>query len=78
MQESLTPRHPSQLYEAFLEGMVLFTILWFVRTRSRQPNGNGAGHTFASFDEAARVQAVVEAVMRSDATGTWVDVNDMA
>jgi phosphatidylglycerol:prolipoprotein diacylglycerol transferase len=23
-----TPRHPSQLYEAFLEGLVLFVILW--------------------------------------------------
>ncbi|MDQ6912168.1 MAG: prolipoprotein diacylglyceryl transferase [Verrucomicrobiota bacterium] len=35
----LTPRHPSQLYEAFLEGIVLFLILWFVRTRMRTPNG---------------------------------------
>ena len=35
----LTPRHPSQLYEAFLEGVVLFAILWFVRTRVRTPNG---------------------------------------
>src|SRR6476661_1872816 len=35
----LTPRHPSQLYEAFFEGIVLFTILWFVRTRMRQPDG---------------------------------------
>src|SRR5437773_6439332 len=35
----LTPRHPSQLYEAFLEGIVLFAILWFVRTRTRQPDG---------------------------------------
>jgi phosphatidylglycerol---prolipoprotein diacylglyceryl transferase len=35
----LTPRHPSQLYEALLEGAVLFTILWFVRTRARIPNG---------------------------------------
>jgi phosphatidylglycerol:prolipoprotein diacylglycerol transferase len=35
----LTPRHPSQLYEAFLEGVVLFGILWYVRTRMRQPNG---------------------------------------
>lgn len=25
----LTPRHPSQLYEAFLEGVVLFCLLWF-------------------------------------------------
>ena len=39
----LTPRHPSQLYEAFLEGVVLFLILWFVRTRTRQPNGVIAG-----------------------------------
>ena len=35
----LTPRHPSQLYEALLEGIVLFVILWFVRTRFRTPNG---------------------------------------
>jgi phosphatidylglycerol:prolipoprotein diacylglycerol transferase len=35
----LTPRHPSQLYEALLEGIVLFAILWFVRTRARTPNG---------------------------------------
>ncbi|MEY2489947.1 MAG: phosphatidylglycerol---prolipoprotein diacylglyceryl transferase [Verrucomicrobiota bacterium] len=35
----LTPRHPSQLYEALLEGVVLFAILWFVRTRARTPNG---------------------------------------
>ena len=35
----LAPRHPSQLYEAALEGIVLFGILWFVRTRFRTPNG---------------------------------------
>lgn len=35
----LTPRHPSQLYEALLEGLLLFLILWFVRTRMRTPNG---------------------------------------
>jgi len=35
----LTPRHPSQLYEALLEGVLLFLILWIVRTRMRQPNG---------------------------------------
>lgn len=39
LRENLTPRHPSQLYEALLEGMVLFVILWFVRTRMRTPNG---------------------------------------
>lgn len=35
----LPPRHPSQFYEALLEGLVLFVILWFVRTRFRVPNG---------------------------------------
>ena len=35
----LTPRHPSQIYEALLEGVVLFAVLWFVRTRFRTPNG---------------------------------------
>lgn len=29
------PRHPSQLYQAFLEGAVLFTILWLVSRRPR-------------------------------------------
>jgi phosphatidylglycerol:prolipoprotein diacylglycerol transferase len=27
-------RHPSQLYEAFFEGVFLFVILWFLRKRS--------------------------------------------
>jgi len=39
LRSILTPRHPSQLYEAFFEGIVLFAILWLVRTRTRQPNG---------------------------------------
>ena len=28
-------RHPSQLYEAVLEGLVMFLVLWFVSTRPR-------------------------------------------
>ncbi len=36
----LHPRHPSQLYEAALEGLFLFVVLYFVRTRSKNlPNG---------------------------------------
>ncbi len=31
------PRHPSQIYEAFLEGPILFSILWVLRTRIRRP-----------------------------------------
>ncbi len=32
------PRHPSQLYEAFLEGLVLFIVLWLYSSRPR-PRG---------------------------------------
>ena len=32
-------RHPSQIYEALLEGVVLFTTLYIVRTRTRAPVG---------------------------------------
>lgn len=30
-------RHPSQLYEAFCEGIVLFAVLWFLRRRVKTP-----------------------------------------
>jgi phosphatidylglycerol:prolipoprotein diacylglycerol transferase len=47
--EYLTPRHPSQLYEAFLEGLLLFTMLWLVRTRWRVPNGVTTGLFFIGY-----------------------------
>ena len=31
------PRHPSQLYEAVLEGLVLFVLLWWFSRRPRPP-----------------------------------------
>ena len=31
------PRHPSQLYEALLEGLVLFVILWILKDRQFKP-----------------------------------------
>lgn len=34
------PRHPSQLYESFLEGVVLFAILWVLRLRIRYHGEN--------------------------------------
>ncbi len=37
-----TPRHPSQLYEAGLEGVVLFTLLW-VYSRKPRPVGSTSG-----------------------------------
>lgn len=33
----LTPRHPSQLYAAFLEGLLLFLVLFFMWRRPRKP-----------------------------------------
>jgi phosphatidylglycerol:prolipoprotein diacylglycerol transferase len=39
------PRHPSQLYEAFFEGIVLFLVLWFAfwKTRARWQPGRLVG-----------------------------------
>jgi len=31
------PRHPSQLYEAGLEGVVLFVVLWVLKDRIKRP-----------------------------------------
>jgi phosphatidylglycerol:prolipoprotein diacylglycerol transferase len=45
----LTPRHPSQLYEAFFEGLVLFLILWIVRTKFRTRNGVLTGLFFICY-----------------------------
>lgn len=33
-------RHPSQLYEAFFEGVVLFSLLWIFRKRIKRPMGS--------------------------------------
>jgi len=61
----LTPRHPSQLYEAFFEGIVLFAILWFVRTRMRQPNGVLTGLFFICY---AIFRVAIENFREPDAT----------
>jgi phosphatidylglycerol:prolipoprotein diacylglycerol transferase len=61
----LTPRHPSQLYEAFFEGIVLFAILWFARTRTRQPNGVLTGLFFFCY---AIFRIVIENLREPDAT----------
>ena len=58
-------RHPSQLYEAFFEGVVLFAILWFVRTRTRQPNGMLTGIFFVCY---AIFRIVIEYFREPDAT----------
>ena len=42
----LNPRHPSQIYEAGLEGAFLFTALWLLRTKTRLPEGAVSGAFF--------------------------------
>jgi phosphatidylglycerol:prolipoprotein diacylglycerol transferase len=49
LRSILSARHPSQIYEGFFEGIVLFAILWFVRTRTRQPNGVLTGLFFVCY-----------------------------
>ena len=61
----LTPRHPSQIYEALLEGIFLFAILWFVRTRTRAPNGVLTGLFFVCY---AIFRIVVEYFREPDAS----------
>ena len=61
----LTPRHPSQIYEALLEGVALFTILWLVRTRTRQPDGVLTGLFFFCY---AIFRIVVEYFREPDAS----------
>ena len=45
----LTPRHPSQIYEGLLEGLLLFAVLWILRTRFRTANGVVTGAFFIGY-----------------------------
>jgi phosphatidylglycerol---prolipoprotein diacylglyceryl transferase len=65
LRSILTPRHPSQLYEAFFEGIILFAILWFVRTKMRQPNGVLTGLFFIFY---AIFRIIVENFREPDAS----------
>ncbi|MGC1479626.1 MAG: prolipoprotein diacylglyceryl transferase [Chthoniobacterales bacterium] len=49
LADGLTPRHPSQLYEAALEGLVLFAILWVMRTRFKLRDGVITGAFFIGY-----------------------------
>ncbi len=61
----LTPRHPSQLYEAFFEGIMLFLILWIVRTKFRTRNGVLTGLFFIFY---AIFRIIVENFREPDAS----------
>ena len=47
------PRHPSQLYEAFFEGIVLWSVIWFARKHKKFDGMLGAiyagGYGFVRF-----------------------------
>jgi phosphatidylglycerol---prolipoprotein diacylglyceryl transferase len=60
----LNPRHPSQVYEGLLEGLLLFMILWLVRTRLNTPNGVLTGVFFVGY---ASLRTVGEAFRHPDA-----------
>lgn len=64
----LVPRHPSQIYEALLEGGVLFAILWILRTRCRLPDGVLTGVFFIGY---AVLRIGGEAFREPDAGLTW-------
>ena len=49
LRQVLTPRHPSQIYEGLLEGVLLFMILWFMRTRMSVPRGVLTGACFVLY-----------------------------
>ncbi|MCP5144717.1 MAG: prolipoprotein diacylglyceryl transferase [Gammaproteobacteria bacterium] len=72
------PRHPSQLYEAFLEGIVLFIVLWIL---SRRPRATGLlSGLFLILYGAFRF--IVEFVREPDAQigylfGGWVTMGQM-
>lgn len=66
--EVLAPRHPSQLYEALLEGVVLFTALWLLRTRCRVPRGVLTGAFFILY---AGLRIVGEMFREPDPAWQW-------
>ncbi len=42
LEPYVSARHPSQLYQAFAEGLVLLGILWLIASRPRKPGVTGA------------------------------------
>lgn len=57
------PRHPTQLYEAGLEGLILFAVLWFY-SRTPRPQGRVGGLFLAGYGAA---RFLVEFVRLPDA-----------
>jgi len=49
LADILNPRYPSQLIEAGLEGLLLFVLLWLLRTRTRVAEGVTTGAFFVLY-----------------------------
>ena len=43
------PRHPSQLYESFFEGLILFLVLWVLKEKQKPPSAWASGSMVAIF-----------------------------
>ena len=63
----ISPRYPSQLVEAGLEGVFLFLLLWVLRTRVRLPDGVLTGVFFIAY---AAVRILGECFREPDAPMT--------
>jgi phosphatidylglycerol---prolipoprotein diacylglyceryl transferase len=70
-REILPVRHPSQLYEALLEGALLFCILWPVRTRLRVPRGVITGLFFILYAGARIVGEIYRIPDPTWKVGQW-------
>ncbi len=68
----LPPRHPSQLYEALLEGVCLFTVLWLLRTKARVPRGVITGTFFILY---AALRIVGETFRVPDPAWSWLGLS---
>jgi len=58
------PRHPSQLYEAFFEGIVLWLILWFIVRRIKKHNGQILGSYLLGY---GTIRFIIEYFRQPDA-----------
>lgn len=70
--DALPARHPSQLYEALLEGVLLFSVLWLLRTRARVPRGAITGVFFILY---AGLRIVGEMFREPDPAWSWMGLS---
>jgi phosphatidylglycerol:prolipoprotein diacylglycerol transferase len=68
----LPPRHPSQIYEALLEGVLLFGVLWLLRTKTRVPRGVITGVFFLLY---AGLRIVGEMFREPDPAWSWLGLS---